>query len=95
MYNGFYGPIPFRQLPIPKVPIDTNTYLKKLFTKLIGYRVDILLNGRESVFKNLKILKVENGVVYTEAEEDICVIPIRFVATVFMSKSLAKKLCKL
>lgn len=86
---------PFYKFPMESTRLDTNTYLKNLFGRLVGKRVDILLNGREGIFKNLLILKVENGVVITEAENEICLIPLRFIATVFLPKNLAKELYQL
>lgn len=83
-YDQF--PMHYRQMPKGE-----DAYLKNLFSELIGKKVDILLNGREGIFKNLLILKVEDGVVITEAEKEICVIPIKFIATVFIAKDLAKK----
>ncbi|MCY6371305.1 hypothetical protein [Clostridium ganghwense] len=92
MFNAMYPFMPFRQMPTSQMPMDTNTYFKNLFNRLVGKRVDILLNGREGIFKNLLILKVDNGVVITEAENEICLIPFRFIATVFLPKDLAKEL---
>lgn len=89
MYSSFY------KFPMESTLEDTNTYLINLFGRLVGKRVDILLNGREGIFKNLLILKVENGVVITEAENEICLIPLRFIATVFLPKNLSKELYQL
>lgn len=89
MYNSFY------RFPTESTREDTNTYLRNLFDRLVGKRVDILLNGGEGIFRNLLILKVENGVVLTEAENEICLIPLRFIVTVFLPKNLAKELYQL
>jgi hypothetical protein len=88
-----YTCMPYGQIPVHyrQMPEGEDDYLKKLLSKLTGRKVDILLNGREGVFKNLLILRVEDGVVITEAENEICVIPIKFIATVFLAKDFGKK----
>lgn len=94
MYNMMNRFMPYNNMPrnSRQMPEGENIYLKNLLTELIGERADILLNGREGIFKNLLILGVENGVVITESENEVCVIPLKFIATVFLAKDLAKEI---
>lgn len=72
------------------MPVDARAYMKHLLMRLRGCKVDILILSREGIFRNLLILRVEDGVVITEAENEICVIPIRDISTIFLPKDLAE-----
>lgn len=90
MYTRMYPQTPYFGRSIGNRQIEgEDTYLNDLLTSLVGEKVDILLNGRESIFKDLLILSVENGTVISESEKEVCIIPIKFIATVFLSKELA------
>lgn len=88
-----YPYIPYGWMPVRNQQGSSNNdnYLKSLFKKLAGKKVDILLNGRETVFKDLLVLGVKDNVVISEADDEICMIPIKWIATVFLSKDLAKE----
>jgi len=72
-----------------------DNYLKVLFEKLVGSKVDILLNGRETVFKDLLVLGVKDNVVINKTNSEICVIPLNWIATVFLSESVSEKVIQL
>ncbi|MCC5909208.1 MAG: hypothetical protein JJT76_02065 [Clostridiaceae bacterium] len=70
----------------PHMPVDAETYMKKLLMRQKGCKADILMLSREGILRNLLILWVDDGVVITEAEEEICVIPIKDISTIFYQR---------
>lgn len=89
------NPSPFQSPMNPMFNQTTNmtknTYMKMLLKKLKGKTVDILINSRESIYEEVEIKRVENGVVITEVNEEVVVIPIRFISSIFISKEDAEE----
>ncbi|KAB3524856.1 hypothetical protein [Alkaliphilus serpentinus] len=94
-YNPYYYPYnnPMNNpMAYPNMPMDAEAYMKDLLMRLKSCEVDILVDGREGIFKDLIILNVEDGVVITQAPAEVCVIPIKDITTIFMSKELANRI---
>ena len=71
---------------------DATTYIKCLLMNLMGKCVDILIDGRESFLKNLMVVKVEDGVVITQRDKEMCVIAIEDISAVCIPKDVSKHL---
>ena len=84
-------PLPM-PMPMPEETLNAIEYLHKLFTKLMGKKVNIIIECRQRTLECVKIIKVEDGVVVVELKTGtICVIPLDEISAVCMAKELAKK----
>ncbi|MBS4534629.1 hypothetical protein GOQ29_03265 [Clostridium sp. D2Q-14] len=96
MYN-MYPCIPYNWMLMNENQEESkdDNYLKVLFERLVGNKVDILLNGRETVFKDLLVLGVKDNVVINKTNNKICVIPLNWIATVFIPEEVSRKVIQL
>jgi len=93
-----YRPCPDYPMPMPMpVPMPEETlnaieYLDNLFKKLMGQKVNIIIECWQRSLECVKIIKVEQGVVVVEVKSgNICVIPLDEISAVCMGKEMAEK----
>jgi len=79
-------------IPMPEETLPAIEYLEKLFKKLIGKTISILIECRQKTVECVKVIKVEDEVVVVELKNgSVCVIPLSEISAVCMSKDLAKE----
>jgi len=93
MYQYPCPPMP--EITLPAMEMTGVEYLKNLFTKLMGKKINILIEGRQKTVECVRVIKVEDGVVVVELKTGgICVIPLNEISAVCMSKELAQEYYK-
>lgn len=85
-------PMPMPEETLPAMEMLAEEYLADLFTRLMGKKVNILIEGRQKAVECVKVIKVEDGVVIVELKcGTVCVIPLDEISAVCMPKELAKE----
>lgn len=93
-YTGQYWQNPYQSYPEQNVEMGTaEEYLRRLFMRLRGQTINIIVFGQEEPYEELTVRRVREGVVIAESEErESYVIPIKDVITVIVPENLAGQL---